>query len=105
MKPSTILSSLCYFSIFFAPFLFPLLIWLIADNQVKAHAKSALWSHVVPFIMLVLGFIASFSIGIGSMNGVWVGTAIVITYIVYIVVGLYYLIWNVIKGIKVLKEA
>ncbi|SMG18924.1 DUF4870 domain-containing protein [Paenibacillus aquistagni] len=105
MKPSQVLSSLCYFSIFFAPFLFPLLIWLIADNEVKDHAKKALWSHIVPTIVLIIGMITSFSVGIGSESAVWVSILLVVTYGLFILIWLYYFIWNIVKGLRVLKAA
>ncbi|MGG0188230.1 DUF4870 domain-containing protein, partial [Bacillus rhizoplanae] len=55
MKSNNILSSLCYFSIFFAPFLFPIIVFFIAEGDVKYHAKKALWTHIIPFIILFGG--------------------------------------------------
>ncbi|NQD52466.1 DUF4870 domain-containing protein, partial [Bacillus altitudinis] len=35
MRENKILSSLCYFSIFFAPFLFPIIVYFLGKDEVK----------------------------------------------------------------------
>ncbi|WP_203363570.1 DUF4870 domain-containing protein [Bacillus sp. REN10] len=102
MRASQVLSSLCYFSIFFAPFLFPVVVYFVADEEVKAHAKSAFWSHIIPFIVLVVGMILSGVLGIGAQEEMAVGIGIVVTYGIFVLIGLYFFIWNIVKGIKVL---
>ena len=62
-----LLSALSYFSIFFAPFLFPIIIWIVAkDDYIEGHAKRALFSHVFPFlaaIPLFYFFVTAHSLG------------------------------------------
>ncbi|MFK0526116.1 DUF4870 domain-containing protein [Paenibacillus illinoisensis] len=92
-----LLSALSYFSIFFAPFLFPIIVWIVArDNYIEGHAKRALFSHVFPFlaaIPLFYFFVTSQSIG-GAIGYV------ILFFVIY---GLSF-IYNIVKGIQVLRE-
>ncbi|WP_152656579.1 DUF4870 domain-containing protein [Oceanobacillus sp. CFH 90083] len=107
MEGNKLLSSLCYFSIFFAPFLFPILVWIFGDEEAKTHAKKALWTHLIPIIGTIIAGIIIFSIGIGQ---IWTGDvsgglllATVIAVAVCVIIDIYYFIWNIIKGIQVLS--
>ncbi|MEH6939148.1 DUF4870 domain-containing protein [Bacillus sp. JJ664] len=100
METNKILSSLCYFSVFFAPFLLPIIVYFVSkDAFVKTHAKRSLFSHFLPFITFVIFFVLSFLsfYSIESTYG-WVIFAFVIVFIINFVV----FIWNIIQGIKVL---
>lgn len=92
-----LLSALSYFSIFFAPFLFPIIIWIVArDTYIEGHAKRALFSHVFPFlaaIPLFYFFVTSQSIG-GAIGYV------ILFFVIY---GLSF-IYNIVRGIQVLRE-
>ncbi|WP_054956180.1 DUF4870 domain-containing protein [Paenibacillus dakarensis] len=92
-----LLSSLSYFSIFFAPFIFPVIVWIVSnDNYVELHAKRALISHVFPVIAgIILLFMA---IGSGSFGAV-IGYVILFAIIYF---GAF--VYNVVKGIQVLRE-
>ncbi|HDR7795260.1 TPA: DUF4870 domain-containing protein, partial [Bacillus luti] len=49
MKGNNILLSLCYFSIFFVPFLLPIIVYFIAEDGVKFHVKRRcdhMFSHI-----------------------------------------------------------
>jgi hypothetical protein len=98
MKGNTILSSLCYLSILFAPFLFPLIVYFVAQPEVKSHAKKALWTHLIPYVALFLGILLSLIIPYQKTMGIGVFLTFAITSILII----YYFIWNIIKGIKIL---
>ncbi|CEI82794.1 DUF4870 domain-containing protein [Oceanobacillus oncorhynchi] len=108
MEGNKLLSSLCYFSIFFAPFLFPILVWILGDEETKGHAKKALWTHLIPIIATIIAGIIIFSIGIGQ---VWTDEvsgrlfiAMIIAIAVCFIIDVYYFIWNIVKGIKVLSS-
>ncbi|MGE8203909.1 DUF4870 domain-containing protein [Heyndrickxia sp. NPDC080065] len=104
MKENNILSSLCYFSIFFAPFLFPIIVYFLASGDVKYHAKKSLWTHLIPYLILFVGIGAFGGIGAsGILEANQIAAGWVITYIVFIFIGIYFFIWNIVKGIKVLK--
>ncbi|MBD1381429.1 DUF4870 domain-containing protein [Metabacillus arenae] len=107
MTTNKVISSLCYFSVFFAPFLFPLVVYFVVDEkQVKNDAKSSFLSHIVPIIsiivlMVVPILIASF---LNGPEGLIVGSIIVV-YVLVVIINIAVIVWNVIKGIKVLKTA
>lgn len=97
MQTRYILASLSYFSIFFAGVIVPLVIWLVADDRyVKKHASQALFSHVVPYFLLVFvifGFFShQFMISFGFL-------------ILFGLVILAMFIWNIVMGVKILMEA
>ncbi|MFD2703077.1 DUF4870 domain-containing protein [Paenibacillus shunpengii] len=93
-----LLSSLSYFSIFFAPFLFPLIIWIVAkDDYITKHAKRALFSHVFPFVAAIPLLYFLFTAD---------HPASIIGYIiVFFVIYFGSFIYNVYQGIKSLREA
>jgi hypothetical protein len=99
MDTNKLISSLCYFSIFFAGFIFPIAVYFIVTNlEVKKHAKAALLSHLIPLLTIPLFFILFYSfIQTGNMEFVFIGG-----FITFGVVNLAVAIWNVVKGIKVL---
>lgn len=92
-----LLSSLSYFSIFFAPFIFPLLVWIFSpDAYVAKHARRALFSHVFPVIAAIpLIYMAVTSGSFGSVIGY-----LILFGIIYF--GTF--VYNVIMGIQVLRE-
>jgi hypothetical protein len=95
---------LSYFSIFFAGFLFPLIVFLISENkEVKSHAKKALFSHLIPIIPVPFIVITAIVQTLRSPYGepsilffVGVGLTVILSLIV--------LIWNIVKGIQVLSK-
>ena len=108
MEGNKLLSSLCYFSIFFAPFLFPIVVWILGDEETKVHAKKALWTHLIPIIATTIAGIIIFTVGMGQ---IWAGEAnggflltTVIAIAICVIIDIYYFIWNIIKGIKVLSD-
>nr|WP_263324876.1 DUF4870 domain-containing protein [Neobacillus sp. Marseille-Q6967] len=103
METRKVLSGLCYFSVFFAGFLFPLVVMLASgDDMTKRHAKSALLSHLIPLIplpVMIIALINEISNNPDQVPVFTIGTAIVMVIISIIVV-----IWNVIKGVKVFVQ-
>jgi len=94
MKDYRIFASLSYFSIFFAGFIFPLAVYFIVeDEDVKYHAKRALVSHLLPFVSFLLIIIGFFS---GSHTSIF-GFGLL-----FLVINLIIVVWNIIQGIKVL---
>jgi uncharacterized membrane protein len=98
-KNNKVLSALCYFSLFFAPFLLPLVVYFIADEQeVKGHAFVSLLSHLLPLIVVPF-----FALGFGMDQ------AALPLFLVLIVIGAILVIgttvWNIVRGIQLLKES
>jgi hypothetical protein len=101
MDSNKIISSLCYFSIFFAGFLLPIAVYFIVpDHEVRDHAKKAFISHLIPFITVIFFIIPMFFIG--SMEAAVGGMFIL--FVLFSVISLIVLIWNVVKGIQVLAK-
>ncbi|OEF99347.1 hypothetical protein BHF71_01800 [Vulcanibacillus modesticaldus] len=94
MKDYKVFASLSYFSIFFAGFIFPLAVYFIVqDDEVKYHAKRAFISHIIPFFTIILFILGIFS---GSIS------SIISAGLLFIIINLIILIWNIVQGIKIL---
>lgn len=71
MKDHRILNGFAYFSVIFAPVIFPSIVWIVAkDPTVKVNAKSALVFHLIPgitvlftIVMLRISYLLDFSTG------------------------------------------
>ncbi|MCM3567435.1 DUF4870 domain-containing protein [Neobacillus mesonae] len=101
MESRKVLSSLCYFSIFFAGFIFPFIVWLASSDSVtKEHAKKSLISHLIPIIPTIFVVFAVIFEMVNFQNEVPILTVIsmIITAVVWIII----VIYNIIKGVKVL---
>jgi Domain of unknown function (DUF4870) len=102
MDTRKVLSGLCYFSIFFAGILFPLVVMLASgDDVTKNHAKKALLSHLIPLIPVPLLLFAIFS-DINAINNDTIPVFTLISAGILVLVSLIVTIWNVIKGVKAL---
>lgn len=101
METNKIISSLCYFSIFFAGFLLPIAVYFIVqDTEVREHAKKAFISHLIPFITVIFFIIPM--IVAGSMEAAVGG--MLILFGLFGVISFIVVIWNVVKGIQVLAK-
>jgi len=106
LNNSKALSALNYFSVFFAPFIVPIIIYFISpDPEVKRHSIRALLSHVIPFILGIILVIILFIVGVFSVqvNGDKVFVTWVLLTLGYGLLYLAIVIWNVVQGIKVLR--
>ncbi|MEH7451676.1 DUF4870 domain-containing protein [Gottfriedia acidiceleris] len=101
METNKILSSLCYFSVFFAPFLFPIIVYFVAkDQQLKSHSKRAFFSHILPFLTIII--LAIISLFTFNTFGDGVGFALIGGFVLAFIINLIVFIWNIVQGIKVL---
>jgi protein-S-isoprenylcysteine O-methyltransferase Ste14 len=87
----------------FAGFIFPLVVFFVVDDSItKGHAKKAFISHLFPLFpvpLLVAGIFYDISRG-ENVFPVYTISCAVVTAIIGIVV----LIWNIVKGVKVLVQ-
>ncbi|MBM7704497.1 DUF4870 domain-containing protein [Metabacillus iocasae] len=101
MEPQKFIASLCYFSVFFAPFLVPIVIYFITDErEVKDHAKAALFSHLLPIILIPLFFVIllpSLHVSEGFAL-IWIFLSVGVSFLLSAGI----VVWNVVKGIRVL---
>jgi uncharacterized membrane protein len=105
MDTDKVLSALSYFSILFAGIIFPIVVYFVTTNdKVKSHAKKALYSHLIPFIPIVVSGLI-FIIGILSGTGEMVFSIILFIGVgISIILSIVVLIWNIIKGVKVIQN-
>ena len=104
MDTKKVLSALCYFSVFFAPFLLPIVVFFIAEDAgTKHHAKSALLSHLLPLVAIPIA-LAAFFFSISGDPGAGFVAIPFLGFAAYGLLTLAIIIWNIIKGIKVLQE-
>jgi hypothetical protein len=102
MDTRKVLSGLCYFSIFFAGILFPLVVMLASgDDVTKSHAKKAFLSHLIPLIPVPLLIFALFN-DINAINNDAIPVFTLVSAGILILISLIVTIWNVIKGVKAL---
>ena len=102
MDTRKVLSGLCYFSIFFAGILFPLVVMLASgDDVTKSHAKKAFLSHLIPLIPIPLLIFAIFS-DLNAINNDAIPVFTLVSAGIMVLLSLIVTIWNVIKGVKAL---
>ncbi|WP_445505979.1 DUF4870 domain-containing protein [Niallia sp. 03190] len=100
MNVRNVLASLCYFSVFVIPIIFPIAVLLTAEEkEVKVHAKKGLLSQLTLFIPILIIFIfAMLDLGNENTSPFLFIPFIVISGLLYVIV----FIWNLVKGIKLL---
>lgn len=99
-----IVSALSYFSIFFLPVVFPLIVWIIAKYQgfeeVRKNAVKAFWSQIFPVLYIIAVFVV---IGAANMqNLAHLGGLFSILAAFALLLTLVLLIYNIAMGIAVL---
>ncbi len=111
MDTNKILSASTYFSILFAPFILPIIVYfLTSEKEVKYHAKRSLISHIIPtifFVLLMLAIFANFlPLGFtGDSGSMWTSMTTALIFMgLYTVINLVLLIWNIVQGVKVLRH-
>ena len=57
-RNENIASSISYLSVFFAPILLPIVMWIIADKPVSTHACKALFNHILTWVCFTLAPLA-----------------------------------------------
>src|SRR5699024_12199025 len=95
MNEKKILSALCYFSVFFAPFLFPIIVYFVVGPEVKRHAKKALWSHFIPLVVLFAVVITTIIFGINSREHFVV--SFIVIYSLFDILLFVIVIWNIVR--------
>ena len=100
-----IVNALSYFSIFFLPVIFPLIVWIVAraseEPSITANARKAFWSQIFPLIygifailVLSLSALQDFTAHGGALLGILLTFALLIALLLFI--------YNVAMGVKML---
>ncbi len=99
MNQNKIVSSICYFSVFFLPVIVPLGIYLFfRDYDIRHNAKYALTLQIVPLI----GTVTIFSVTVFNIVTLDFSGWMVFWVCFVILMDLVTFIWNIVKGIHVL---
>lgn len=106
MNNNKVLSALSYISILFAPFILPLIVYLVIDDtEVKHHAKRAFLSHLIP---TVLGFILGIVTLIGAFAADYdqttsFGISMIVLVAIYLIIIFIVVVWNIIQTVRVVR--
>ncbi|MDN7144588.1 DUF4870 domain-containing protein [Liquorilactobacillus mali] len=106
MQKIKILSALSYFSIVFAPFIFPLIIWFVCADEpvIRNHAKKAFLLHLLPVFLTLMGIIFVGTTGIVTDQAQLTGWGVVLALGIVSLIDLIVFIYNIYKGIKILAQ-
>ena len=103
-KANNVLGALSYLSVFFAPVLFPLVVWIIAKPPGSTHSRNALFNHIFTWVFVAIELLSLMSIP-ALLDSAHSGIGITIAFIVAAI----FFIWaivlfftNIIRGIKLL---
>lgn len=101
-----ILAAICYFSIFFLGFIFPTVVYFVAgeDCELKRHAKRALFSHLLPFVMGIIVFFVFLAQLISNPEITTFPITAILAMFLFGLISFIVMVWNVIQGIKLLKD-
>ena len=100
MQDNRILSALSYLSVFFAPFIVPIIIFLVSkDLEVRDHSKKAFISHLFPFLSVIATLFLIFGTFFTNNDAV-IGSSVFLGFIGVIVVNVVVVIYNIYKAIR-----
>ncbi|GEP99267.1 hypothetical protein ACLIJY_08435 [Staphylococcus arlettae] len=99
-----VLAAISYFSIFFAPLILPLIVWIFAYKPASTHAMKALIYHIItlicPFFLIFSGGLSLATLQDNTSN--WVSVVGIMITLLFIILTIWYTIKNVYRGVKVL---
>ncbi|HEJ8566607.1 TPA: hypothetical protein SMJ81_002627 [Staphylococcus aureus] len=105
---SYVLSALSYLSIFFAPVILPLFVWILADEPTSEHGKKAFINHImtwVSFFIARLAFIFSKEVFDKPLDHqLLIFSILLIITIIFFLIALILYILNINRGIKILLK-
>ncbi|MDH6364477.1 putative Tic20 family protein [Enterococcus sp. PF1-24] len=105
MNEQKILNGLSYISIIFAPFLFPLIVYLVSNNSdVKYHASRALKLHLLPIILTIIALIIIGATGLITNDAQPTAILSGILVIGIAILDVALAIYNLVIGIKILSN-
>ncbi|MBF7019656.1 DUF4870 domain-containing protein [Staphylococcus sp. 18_1_E_LY] len=103
VQSGKVLAALCYFSIFFAPLILPIIVWILSDKPTSSHAAKSLIYHMItylcPFILIISASLGASAL---SYQSTWQSVVMIVIAIVLVVITIWYTIKNIYRGVKVL---
>jgi hypothetical protein len=98
MKNEKAIALICYLSILFLPLILPIIVFIFSKEKVRYHAKRALISHIIPVLpLLPMVYHRFFNIFMDA-------SPIILLFVFYLVISVVTVIWNVLQGIKVIRN-
>lgn len=97
MDTRAIIASLCYFSVLFLPFLFPIVVYFVSEGELKGHAKASFISHIIPIVSFIILFF--FALAVQHMIA-----GLIIAFVVFGIINIVVFVWNLVKGVKILLK-
>lgn len=98
MKADNLLCSLCYLSVFFAPFLFPIIVFFLTTDDIRGHAAKAFWIHLISYISIFFG-LGLGAIAISVYDQLMLG---IIIFVLFVLISIYFFLLNIVRGIQLL---
>ncbi|WP_436855580.1 DUF4870 domain-containing protein [Staphylococcus caeli] len=98
-----VLAAICYLSIFFAPLIVPIAVWIFASKPTSSHAAKSLVYHIITYLGPIFLIISAAMSGVLLNHTSTTLTVISITIaIILLILTIWYTIKNVYRGIMVL---
>lgn len=100
-----IVNALSYFSIFFLPVIFPLIVWVVAraseEPTITSNARKAFWSQLFPLLYIIFAILVfsinslqDYTLHAGALFGILLTFALLIALLLFV--------YNVAMGVKML---
>ncbi|RIP34762.1 hypothetical protein BUZ14_06185 [Staphylococcus gallinarum] len=104
IQGNRVLASISYFSLFFAPILVPIIIWILADKPASQHASKSLIYHIVTYLGPIVALLTgSFGVSLTqNTSNNWITIIVIVIACLLAFVTLWYTIKNVYRGVSVL---
>ena len=103
-KNDNILSAIAYLSIFFAPVILPVVMWIMMEDTIKYHAKYAFFNHIA-CLLCIFGipgsgaFLFVSALVVPEYIEIIQVIAPVIAFILFILLGILFVI-NIMRAVK-----
>ena len=101
------LSGLSYLSVFFLPFIFPIIVFFGSkDLETKRHAKRAFISHLLTIVLsvfLVVIMLFTFFNTLDNTLSISFIILLIVSFILFIIAFAAILIWNIVQAVKVVR--
>lgn len=105
-KSNKVLSAISYFSVFFAPIILPLIVWILANKPTSTHGRKALFNHIWVYLCYFISKIAQiWSKEVYDKpfdNPDMLSNVSIIVGIIFFILAIILFILNIIRGIKLL---
>lgn len=108
-RNSNVLSALSYFSVLFAPFIFPIAVWILCERPTSTHAKKALGNHILAWLFYFI-FKCSYMFSKEVYQKGFDNPSIISNWslgvaLIFIILAIIVFIINIFRGIVLLKKS